>query len=138
MEKSKLGLPVSWLAVIFFLFCFFAGYTVALLVGGYILLVEENKWLKKIAVTGLGLMLAFSLLSSLIYLPVNLIDMLEQIVRLFNGYLNISVVRDLVAIASSLINFAQKILFLILTFIAFKGGKIKVPVIEALLDKYMD
>ena len=46
MEKSKLGIPVTLLAAAAALLGLYGGYVAVIVLVGYVLLVEENEWLK--------------------------------------------------------------------------------------------
>lgn len=47
MKKTKLGISVGLLGAMLFFSCYFGGYTIAIIIAGYVLLFEENAWLKK-------------------------------------------------------------------------------------------
>src|SRR5574344_1340231 len=49
MEKTKLGIPVGLLGAAMLFACYFGGYLVSFVLAGYILLFEENAWLKRTA-----------------------------------------------------------------------------------------
>ena len=63
MEKTKLGIPVYVLGAVFYLLCMFGGYIPAILIAGYILIRETNEDIRTAAVTGLAVLLAFSVLN---------------------------------------------------------------------------
>lgn len=51
MQKTKLGISVGLLgAIIYFTSLFGSSYLIAILLCGYILLVEDNPWLRKTSV----------------------------------------------------------------------------------------
>lgn len=60
MEKTKLGLPVRVMAAVIFFTSLFGGYVPLILTAGYVLLREDNKWLRKSAFRAVFLMLLFS------------------------------------------------------------------------------
>ena len=47
MQKTRLGISVGMLGAAVYLTGLFSGYLVALLMAGYVLLCEENGWLKR-------------------------------------------------------------------------------------------
>lgn len=60
MEKTKLGLPVRVMAAVIFFASLFGGYVPLILTAGYVLMREDNKWLRKSAFRAVFLMLLFS------------------------------------------------------------------------------
>ena len=68
MEKTKLGISVALLSALTFL-SGYLGITVLVLLAGYILIREENVYLKKTAVGTVVLYLAFAALSICIVIP---------------------------------------------------------------------
>ena len=68
MQKSKLGLPASIAAAIMYMTGLFGGYVAALLAAGFILLVEDENFIRRAAVKTLIILFAFSVLNVLIYL----------------------------------------------------------------------
>ena len=94
MEKTKLGIPVWALGAAFYLICLFGGYIPAILVGGYILIRETGKDIRTAAVTGLAVLLVFSLLNMVFgFFPGVVADM-ELLVRLEIAEGMVSALRD--------------------------------------------
>lgn len=137
MQKTRLGIPVGLLGTGMFLTCFFGGYTPAIILAGYILLFEENAWLKKATVKGIALLFGFAVLSAVVYLIPNAINLIDNILNIFNGNFYVAFVSKLINAFDVAISFIEKILFLILGFKAFNQGTVKIPVIDSLVDKYM-
>ena len=59
MQKTRLGISVGLMGFITYFGCCFGGYIAAILLFGYILLVENNQWLRKTAVKAMILTIAF-------------------------------------------------------------------------------
>ena len=47
MQKTKLGITIAMFAAAIYVVALVGGYVPAILLGGYVLLREENEWLKK-------------------------------------------------------------------------------------------
>ena len=137
MEKTKLGISVGLLAAATFFACYFGGYLVAVVLAGYILLFEENAWLKRSAVKGVALMIGFSLLSLFVNVIPMAIDFVDGFFALFNATFYVSLVTKVVAVLQNVLNIAEMILFLVLGFKALKMQTVNVPVIDSLLNTYM-
>lgn len=138
MQKTRLGISVGLLGAALFFACLFGGYTVVILLTGYILLFEENAWLKRSAVKGAALMFGFSVLSAIISLIPGAIGFIDSIFNVFGGSFYITIVTNLINLINSALNLIEAILFLILGFKALNQGTIKIPVIDSLVNKFMD
>ncbi len=138
MQKSKLGVSVGLLAALLCFSAIFGGYTIPVLIAGYILIAEENSWLKKTAVKVITLMVAFWLISALVGLIPGAIGVIDSLVSIFDGHFYISFISNLVSFINVALNFAEKLLFLFLGFKALNQGTVNVPVIDNFINKYMD
>lgn len=137
MQKTKLGVSVGFLGAALFFCCYFGSYIVPVLLAGYILLFEENAWLKKTAVRGLSLMIGFSLLYAVIGLIPNVITFVNSICYVFGGSFHISVITNIISVVNRGLEIVEKVLFILLGLKAFHQGTIKIPVIDPIVDKYM-
>ncbi len=138
MQKTKLGISVGLLGAIFFFAGFFGGYLVTILMAGYILLVEDNAWLKRVTVKGVVLMLFFSVLAALINFIPNIVDLIDSLLRIFKNDFYIPVISNIINFILTVLNVAEKILFLILGFKALKQTTIVIPPLDSFVGKYMD
>lgn len=138
MQKTRLGISVGLLGAALFLSCLFGGYTIAIILAGYILLFEENAWLKKATVKGIALMFGFAFISSVIYLIPNAITFIDSICNVFGGDFYISFVSNIIDVIDNALGIAEKLLFIVLAIKAFNQGTVKIPVIDSLVNKYMD
>ena len=138
MQKSKLGISVGLLGAALFFACFFGGYTVAVILAGYILLFEESVWLKRTAVKGVVLMFGFAVLSSVIHLIPDAIRIVNSIFYLFDGSFSISFISKIIDVIDNVISVTEKILFIVLGFKALKQETVIISVIDSFVSKYMD
>lgn len=138
MQKTRLGISVGLLGAALFLSCFFGGYTVAIIIAGYILLFEENAWLKRATVKGVALMFGFAVLSSVINVIPNAITLIDRIFKVFGGNFYINFFSNVVDVVNNAIGIIEKLLFIVLGIKAFNQGTIKISVIDSLVNKYMD
>lgn len=138
MEKTKLGISVGLMGALLWLVCYYAGYVAALIVAGYILIAEKDEWLKKSAVKAVVLMVVFSLASSIIYLIPNVITCINSFVGLFGGSFYIAFISNFVSMVSNVLEFVEKIVFILLAALAFMHITIPVPVLDAFVDKHFE
>lgn len=141
--KTKLGISVGLLGAATYFTGFFGGYVIAGILAGYILLVEENVWLKKTAVKAVALLIGFSLLSAVVNLIPNIFDFIETLIRIFDQYFVFeaeifAVIDRLVSFVLTALNLVEKVVFIVLGLKALNQGTIKIPVIDNLVNKYMD
>lgn len=137
MQKTKLGISVGLLGAAIYFTSLLSGFLAAILLTGYVLLIEENVWLKKNAVKAVALLTVFTILTTGINLIPNLIAVLNNIVAVFGGKFGIAILSRIVTAIISIIDFAEKILFIGLGIKALNQGTIAVPIVDKLIDKYM-
>lgn len=138
MQKTKLGVSVAVVGAAMYFFGYFSGYTAMLLLAGYVLLMEENEWLKKTAVKAVATTVVFSLLSVLIGLIPNVFDLIQDVCDLFGGYVSFSVIFKIQNLLNAILRLVEAIVFLLLGLKALRQGTVKVPVVDNLVRKSME
>ncbi len=137
MQKTKLGISVGLLGAALYFMGLFSGYMVAVLLAGYILLFEENEWLKKSAVKAISVMVVFSFLIAVINLIPNAINFIDYIFSIFGGSFYIAFISNLIGAVVTALEIIEKLLLLGLGLKALSQGTIAVPVVDKLINKYM-
>lgn len=142
MEKTKLGIPVTLMAAIVCLLSYYGGYIIAGILVGYVLLMEENVSLKRLAVKVMALLLTFSLLSTVIYLIPNILSLIRSLIYIFDEYAYTEEFYNngfnrFIEFLSSLLSLLKTVLFLLMSGFAVSGKELKVPVLDKFLDKYL-
>lgn len=137
MQKTRLGISVGMFGATIYLTGLFSGYLVAVLLAGYVLLFEENGWLKRSAVKAVSLMVFFSFITVLINLIPNAINCIGYVASMFGGSFHIGFISNLVSAVTSAIDIIEKLLFIGLGVKALNQGTIAVPVVDKLVSKYM-
>lgn len=135
MQKSKLGISVALVGAALYFSGLFSGYLAIIILAGYVLLMEENVWLKKAAVKSVALLMFFSIILAVIGLIPGLIGFIDDILNIFGGSFHISFLTNIINMLRSGINLIQIVLFLILGLKALNQGTIPVPVIDKMVDK---
>lgn len=138
MKKTKLGITVGLLGAAIFLTGLLSGYFVAVVLAGYVLLFEENAWLRRSAVKAISLMIIFSLITTIINLIPNASGFIGNIVSIFNGSFSLTVLNRIAAALVSGIDIVEKILFIFLGIKALNQGTVIIPIVDNLVSKYMD
>ena len=138
MQKTRLGISVGMLGAAIYLTGLFSGYLVAILIAGYALLFEENRWLKRSVVKAVSLMVFFSSITVLINLIPDAMNCISYVASMFGGNFHVGFISNLVSAVTSVIDVIQKVLFLALCVKALNQGTIVVPVVDKLINKYME
>lgn len=137
MQKTKLGISVGLLGAAIYFTSLFSGYLVPVILTGYVLLCEENEWLKRNAVKAVALLTAFSFLVAVIRLIPDAIGFVDDVFIIFNGSFRLLFLTKIVNVILSAIDIIEKILFIGLGVKALNQGSISVPVVDKLINKYM-
>lgn len=138
MERTKLGIPATLMGVALCLLGWFGGYVIVGLAVGYVLLKEENAQLRRLAVKVLAVMLTFSAVSYVLGLPGDVVGILYQLLNvlgIYEGYSNS--ITGLMNLLSGVWSLCRTLVFLLMAANAASNKEFKVPVVDALLDKYM-
>lgn len=139
MKSTKLGISVGLIgAIIYFSSAFGGGYLIALLLCGYVLLAEDNAWLRKTSVKAVVLMISFSLLNVILGIIPEMWGIITSLLSIFNKYPSSSFIAGCSSAITGVISLIRSILFIILGLKAFNQGTIRLPIIDAFIDKHMD
>ena len=138
MQKTKLGISVGLMGAIAYFAGLFSGYLVAVLIFGYIMLVEDNPWLRKTAVKSIVLLVTFSALSAVIGLIPDFISFVNTIFNVFGSYFSLSVVTNILAVVTSALSILKTVVFLVLGLKALNQGTLTIPVVDNMTNKNME
>lgn len=138
MQKTKLGISVGLLGAALYFMGLFSGYLVTVLLAGYVLLCEDNEWLKKTAVKVISVMALFSFVGVVINLIPNTFGVISNIITLSGGSFHVAYISDITNVFLSIFNLIEKVLLLILALKALNQQTISVPVVDGLINKYMN
>lgn len=138
MQKTRLGVTVGLLGAAIYLVGLYGGVLATALLVGYVLVFEENEWLKKSAVKAFVLMMVFSAINSVIYLIPNAIEVISSIINILGIGFYPEIVYNLAGAISGVLNIVETLLFIGLALKSLNQGSIAVPVVDQLIDTYMD
>lgn len=134
--KTKLGISVALLGAAVYFAALFGGYVAVVLLAGYVLLFEENEWLKKSAVKAVALMISISFLVTLINLIPDLLSWISSLVSVFKGSFNYSIVSSIISVITKAIDIIRTCLFLLLGVKALNQGTVAIPYVDKIINKY--
>lgn len=136
MLKTKLGISIALVgAAMYFLGAI--SFTPAILLAGYVLIAEENEWVKRQAAKMVGVVVLFSLLSIAVGWIDDVVGVLNIIVRWFNSDVYLSVPANLTSLCRYIISIAKEVLLLVMGFRALGMKNVKLGLIDKPLDKFM-
>ena len=138
MQKTKLGISVGLMGAIAYFAGLFSGYLVAILIFGYIMLVEDNPWLRKTAVKSVVLLVSFSLISAVVGLIPDFVSFIYSIVNVFGGHISLSVITNIVSVITSALGILKTVVFIALGLKAMTQGTVNIPVVDSVTDKNME
>lgn len=134
--KSKLGISVGLLGAGIYLAALFSGYLAVIVLAGYVLLVEENEWLKKSAVKAVALLMTISFAITLINLVPDLLSWISSFISIFKGTFNYGVVSSIILSITKAIDIVKTCLFLMLGVKALNQGTVEIPFVDKIINEY--
>ena len=137
MQKTKLGISVGMLGAVLYFMGIFSGYLLVAILAAYVLLYEENGWLKQSAVRAVAILVIFSFGITVVKLIPDAMDFVDDNVTIFGGHFRIVMISNVASVIVSALNLIEKLLLLCLGVKALRQESISVPIIDTLLDKYM-
>lgn len=138
MQKTKLGISIGFMGAILCCAGMFMGYTATLLLAGYVILMEEDVWLKATAVKVVSIMAVFSLIIATLSIIPDAIGLLNYFVALFGGSFSVLFLTNLTYFLQQVVSLAETVVFLMLALKVLKMDTISVPVVDGLITKHMD
>ena len=137
MQKTRLGVGVGLVAAAMYFIGLFGGYLAAIVLAGYVLLFEEDEWLKKTVVKVVSLMVLFSVLTGIINLIPDMMDCLSNFIKGFYGFLVVGILSRTTTLAVIILDIIRTLLFIVLGFMALHQKTIAMPLIDKMINKYM-
>lgn len=135
--KTKLGVSVGLLGAAAYFLGLFSGNVVLALLVGYVLLFEENEWLRRTVVKAMVIGIFFSVLTTVIGFIPDIIGIINNAAMVFGKTVSISVVSKIITFILSVISFVRVVLMLILGFKALNQGTIRFGIVDKTIDKHM-
>ena len=135
MQKAKLGISVGLLGAAIYLTALSGSLLGLLVLAGYVLLVEDNQWLRLFAVKAVAVyMFFYFVIQAVGYVP-DVLDIISDAGNLFNAYVSVPVLNDIVTLVKDLIYLAEKIFLMVLGVKALNQGTVAVPFVDKLVVK---
>ncbi len=136
MEKTKLGISIGLMGAAVY-FTGILNYIALIFIAGYILLFEENNWLKKSAVKAVVIFVTFSIIPVCFGFVSNVFDFVNYLINGFGGRLNLGWPLNIEILVNIASQFIRNTLLFILGFMAISQGSIPVKPIDKFVDRHM-
>ncbi|MDR1062254.1 MAG: zinc ribbon domain-containing protein [Clostridiales bacterium] len=134
--KTKLGISIGLLGAAAYFLGLFGGYTAVVILAGYILLFESDRWLQVSAVKAVAVCVFFSVVSAVVGLIPDAIRLIDGVVGIFGGSFSIGFISNIVALASTILSIAQKLLLLMLGLLALDQKTFEFGAVDSLISKH--
>lgn len=137
MQKTKLGISVGLLgAIIYFTTLFGGNYLLTVILCGYVLLAEDNPWLRRSSIKAVLLMIVFSLLSFAVSIIPSFVGLFQNFIYLFGGNSDMAFISNIQNILITVIGIVRSFLFVIMGLKALSQGTIRLSFIDKTIDKH--
>lgn len=136
MQKTKLGISVGLMGAALY-FSGLISTIVLFLLAGYVLLFEENEWLRKAAVKAAAIVVGFGLIFVLIGTLNNVFDFFNVFIGWTGTSFRLGYPLGLDELLKSACSFIENVLLLLLGFSALSMGSIKVNFFDRIINKHM-
>lgn len=135
MQKTKIGLSVGIVAAFAYLLGLAGGYIALILIAGYVLLKEEDNWLKYSVVKAIAVAAVFDVFIYILNIIPDVLDWIYSCISLGHGFFDYAAVTSVFSILTSALRIVKTIIFIILIFSALKQNTINVPIVDDLITK---
>lgn len=136
--KTKLGVNVGIFGALIYFAALFGGYVPLLLLVGYVLVMEQNEWLKNTAIKAVATL-------TLIYFWIHVADFIPDVLSwlgtisaVFQGTFDYSKISQIISVITGALGIYKTCIFLLLGINALKQKTIKVPVVDKMIEKFCE
>lgn len=136
MKKAQIGISVGMLRAAIYFVAMFGGYIPLLLMAGYVLLMEENTWLRVAAIKACIIMFTFSFLYEVVCFVPDITELLHDIFSIFGKSIGTYVLDNIVTLIQDGLLFIRKILFLLMGIKALHQGTVSIGFVNKMLQKH--
>lgn len=136
MEKTRLGVTVGLAGAGLYLMGLM-NFIPAVIFAGYVLLFENNEWLKKTAVRMVAIVLLFGALGVCVDMIDDVFSVINTIVGWVSDSIYIKVPLNLTSLINYVLYFAKDILLLLMGIRALHMGHVKFDMVDKIVDSNM-
>lgn len=137
-KSEKLGISIGLLGAIMCFSCIFGGYIVAFMVAGYILLCEQDKWLRRLTIKALCLLLGFSAIMTLVSFLPSILGFLNSFIQLFDTSIPFAYkFTQFFDVINTGLSLFRTVVFFCLGYKALKGADFKLSILDQFTEKLL-
>lgn len=136
MPKTRLGISVGLLGAAAYFAALFGGFLVTLVLVGYVLMFEENEWLRRSVVKAFALLIVFSICTTIVNLIPNGINFINNLFAAFGGRFSVAFLSYIAAAIVNVLNMIENVVFIVLGLKALNQSTIVIPIVDQLLNKH--
>ncbi len=134
--KSKLGISVGLFGAGIYLGNLVGGILVSILLLGYVLLFEENEWLKVSVIKATVLSMLFTFVTMVIELIPRTIGTLDNLMRIFDGDFTVQFLSNVSLFLNYGVGLLEMVVFLLLAVKALNQRTMNIPVVDGMIKKH--
>lgn len=134
--KTKIGISAGIVAAGAYFIGLLGGWVPVLLIAGYVLIKEENQWLRMSVIKAVVVCAFFAIISTFISFIPDLMAFMGSVFGLFNQGFHAPAVSNTVSILNVALTIFEKVLLLMMGFAALNQGNVKFGVADSLVAKH--
>ena len=134
--KSKLGISVGLFGAGIYLGNLVGGILVSILLLGYVLLFEENEWLKVSVIKATVLSMFFTFITMVVELVPRTTGTIDNLMRIFDGDFTMQFLSRLTLFLNYGIGLLEMVVFLLLAVKALNQRTMNIPVVDGMIKKH--
>ena len=138
MEKTKLGISVGLFGALLYAVGLWGGYFLTIAAVAYVLIREENAWLKQTAVKALALTFLFPLISVAIGIIPDLVGLVQSVMNLFDEFFSMEIILEIETVLRNILNIVEYVVFILLGIFALGKKTIRLPLVDAAVEKHVN
>ncbi len=137
--KAKIGISVGLLGALLYLTGMFCSFWVLLIVAGYVLIAEENPWLRHTAVKAVLIVVSFLVLDFLLSLLPDLVEILFKFLDIVDAdATRPTALYSLFNWVGYIAKYVKNILLAVMAVMALKQGDLKFGPIDNMVKKHLN
>jgi len=136
MDKAKLGITIQLFGAGLY-FLGLIGITPLVIAAGYVLIMEENQWIRRVAVKAVAVVIFFAIFSNLVGLLSEGTAFLNNLFLLFNRTVNMATLNRIIALLRITVSVLQTITLLLLGLNALRMSDYAVGSVDRTISKNM-
>ncbi len=130
MQKTKLGISVGLTGALVYFGCYFGGYVAGVLLLGYVLLVEDNPWLRKATTKAFVLLVSFSVAFAVVNFIPEIVNFIVSILSIFDARVDLGFITGIFSVISGALGVVKTVVFVLLGLKALNQGTLNIPVVD--------